>query len=64
MFTCVCDSSGASREAPHVLSEPGVEFGLRQLSGFVCINRLGSPALSSPGLDLALHLPSGLSSQS
>lgn len=56
----VCVLSGASREAAHVLSEPGVEFWLNQLSGLVQIGRLGSPALRPLGLDLTLHLPPGL----
>lgn len=61
---CVCVLSGASREAAHVLCEPGVEFRLNRLHGLVHISRLGSPALGPLSLDLTLHLPPGLGPES
>lgn len=63
MCVCVCIHvlSGASREAAHVLSEPGVELRLNQLPGLVQVSRLSPAALSSLCLDLTRHLPPCLS---
>lgn len=58
---CVCVLSGASREAAHVLCEPGVKLRNNQRSSFVHVGRLGSPTVGPLRLDLALHLPPGLS---
>lgn len=60
-WICVCTSSGSSWEAAHILSEPGVELWLNKPFSFVQISRLGSSSFSSLSLDLALHLPPGLS---
>lgn len=65
---CVCETvcvlSGTSREAAHILCEPGVELRLNQIPGLVQISRLCSPSLRSLSLDLALHLSPAPSTQS
>lgn len=62
--SCAGVLPGPHGEAAHVLGQPGVELRVGRLPAFDQIGRLGPPALSPLRLDLSLHLPPHLGTES